>query len=140
MGLGKKVYFDTNIFIYMLEDLEPMKEYTERLLSRIEEQNSVIFTSELTIAECLVKPKECGNLELERIYLDQLTQNKNISLQSIDRKILIEASRIRAEEKLKLPDSIHMATALHCNCNHFITNDKKIRSALKPQIVHLNDV
>ncbi|EDX85419.1 hypothetical protein S7335_3120 [Synechococcus sp. PCC 7335] len=46
----------------------------------------------------------------------------------IGRSILLEAARVRASTKLKLPDAIHAATALSTSCTTFLTNDKQFRS------------
>ena len=49
--MKKKIYFDTNIFIYFVEVYDKNE---KSFLERIMRANEII-TSELTIAECLVK-------------------------------------------------------------------------------------
>ncbi|MBL8907199.1 MAG: PIN domain-containing protein [Rhizobiales bacterium] len=44
----------------------------------------------------------------------------------IDRAVLLNASRLRSELGNKLPDAIHVATALAEDCDRFVTSDKGI--------------
>ena len=57
---GLTVYFDTNIFIYALEGFPPLDAVAARLLDFLDEGNCRGVTSELALAECLVKPFERG--------------------------------------------------------------------------------
>ena len=62
---GSRLYFDTNVFIYATEGTGRRKQSLGNFFSLIEEKNGVIVTSELTLAECLVKPKKDRNDELK---------------------------------------------------------------------------
>ena len=124
--VGNKIYFDTNIFIYSIER-EETKEIFRDFFTSIVNKVSSIITSELTIAECLVKPKRENNKELENMYLDILIENQNIHLQKVDIATWILASDVRAKYNFKIPDSIHIATALLNDCI-FITNDKALHN------------
>lgn len=57
------VYFDTNVFIYALDGHEDYEPVLERLFSIIFDKDLEVITSELTLAECLVKPVKDGNHE-----------------------------------------------------------------------------
>lgn len=65
----KKIYFDTNIFIYFVEQYN---ENERSFLQKIINQNE-IFTSELTFAECLINKKQ----EIKDKY-EQLIYNEQI--------------------------------------------------------------
>jgi len=54
--------------------------------------------------------------------------------------LLIEASRLRSLAKNKLPDSIHLATALQCDCDIFIGNDKKLKISGDIEKIILEDL
>ena len=58
----------------------------------------------------------------------------------INRDILEDAAQWRATSKLKLPDAIHLATALHRQCDSFLTNDDLFRNLGLPQVKMLSDV
>jgi len=53
---GKKAYFDTNLFIYLIEKYPVHEMKVTELLQHLDAIGSQIMTSELTLAECLVKP------------------------------------------------------------------------------------
>jgi hypothetical protein len=66
------------------------------------------------------------------LYLDLLVWSGYIDLRPIDRDILIESARLRAHhktahnKKLKLPDAIHLVTAVRSRCRYFLSADKEI--------------
>lgn len=47
---------------------------------------------------------------------------------AIDRAILIEAARLRSSLRIRLPNAIHVATAMLAACELFLTNDQRIRT------------
>ena len=51
---GKKVYLDTNIFIYILEDFPQYDALINEFIEGVENQEFSCFSSELTLAELLV--------------------------------------------------------------------------------------
>jgi predicted nucleic acid-binding protein len=62
---GERVYFDTNIWIYAFEGFSEYKVHISRLFSNIDEGLFRAVTSELTLAEILVKPLLEKNIELQ---------------------------------------------------------------------------
>jgi predicted nucleic acid-binding protein len=69
---GKKVYLDTNLFIYALEAVEPWFAVTVELLSSIDVGYATALTSEFTLAECLVKPYRLNRMPIVKAYEDLL--------------------------------------------------------------------
>jgi predicted nucleic acid-binding protein len=80
-------------------------------------------TSELTLAEVLVKPIRDGNSTARDTYDRMLRTKPFLSVLPINRDILVDAAGLRAATSLKLPDAIHAATALLRGCTTFLTND-----------------
>jgi len=54
-----------------------------------------------------------------------------------DKGIFDYAAQIRARQKMKFVDAVHIATAIHAACRFFVTNDKTIRSIDSLNIVQL---
>ena len=119
---GQRIYLDTNIFIYALE---AYPEYVSTLTSVFAAIDGGIIkavTSELTLAEVLIKPMMDESDGLKNIYLETLQSSEALSVIPINRKILIEAARLRAmSETLHLPDAIHLATA-PCSSLYFLSH------------------
>lgn len=138
--LKPPLYFDTNIFIYTIEGHEHYLNLLEQLFNFVFENELIVVTSELTLAECLVKPIKDGNKKAIDTFTTHIRSNDVLKVKSISRKILVDSATIRAELNLKLPDAIHVATAIDQDCKTFITNDKKLSVPGGIQSVYLEDL
>jgi predicted nucleic acid-binding protein len=126
---GEKIYIDTNVFIYAMEGYPEFAASLTSLFTAIDEGVVKAVTSELTLAESLVKPLMDDNTVLENLYLEVFQTSMSLSVVPISRQILIESARLRAKSKtLRLPDAIHFATARMSGCQTFLTNDKQLKS------------
>ena len=136
---GDLIYLDTNIVIYALEGYPEYVSLLTDLFSAIDEGELTAATSELTLAEALIKPMMDGNESLERLYIETLSPSSTLSIIPINRTILIEAARLRARSKtLHLPDAIHLATARIHQCNSFLTNDRRLQNLPDINVVLLS--
>lgn len=128
----KKIYFDTNIFIYFVEQYnENEKSFLEEIIN----QNKII-TSEITIAECFATSK---NKEIKKEYEKLIYNKPKINAEKIDEEILKIAAENACAYNLKLPDAIHIATALKNQCDVMYTNDKDFKK-IKEKISILYDI
>lgn len=136
---GSRVYLDTNIWIYALEGFADFAVELTALFARFDAGELTAVTSELTLAEVLVKPLQSHQAALQQVYLDALQDGTGLSMVPVSRAVLLEAARLRASHhNLKLPDAIHAATALAFDAPSFITNDARFGtvSALKAIVLH----
>jgi predicted nucleic acid-binding protein len=127
LPIGSKIYIDTPVLIYTLENHPDFYPLLESLWTKFENDRVSIATSELIITEALVSPLRSGNVVSISNY-EQLIFHAGINLIPIDRSILVAATKLRVKYKLKTPDAIHAATALSIGCDRFITNDKGFRN------------
>lgn len=123
LPIESKVYIDTPVLIYTLENHPDFYPVLKQLWAKFENNQVSIASSELIITEALVSPLRSGNIVSIANY-EQLIFHAGINLIPIDRSILLAATKLRVKYKLKTPDAIHAATALSIGCNRFITNDK----------------
>src|SRR5436305_2803354 len=94
--LGKKVYLDANIIIYSVEGFADLADQIRALLAALDGMEIVAVTSELTLAEVLVKPLKDQNQTAEQAYKTFLTPTPVLQLIPVSRDVLEEAARLRA--------------------------------------------
>ena len=85
------------------------------------------MTSELTLAELLVKPLQLGRTDIADLYADLVRDSEHLSVMPIGRTILVDAARYRADLGVKLPDTIHVATAMAAGCDALLSNDRNLK-------------
>jgi predicted nucleic acid-binding protein len=137
---GERVYLDTNIFIYALEAYPDFVEELIELFESLDEGNLTAVTSELTLAEVLVRPFIDGNLERQTAYQQALQSSEVLEVVPVSRDVLIEAARLRSVANLRLPDAIHGATACLTACETFLTNDRRLLDIPGIEVVLLSEV
>lgn len=136
---GKRVYLDTNIFVYIFESYETYKASLETIIDSIASTDIKAFTSELTLGEILVFPLKNNDQETVEKYIDIFNDSFFVSLMPTTQSTHIEAAHIRAFSGEKYPDAIHIATALLNNCEILITNDKGIKTRNDIEVLYLDD-
>lgn len=124
---GQKVYLDVNVFIYALEGAAPWSSMLGPVFAAMEAGEWQAVTSELSLAECLVRPFQLGRDDLVQLYKAALSPQAHFGLLPVDAPTLVSAARLRAAHGFKLPDALHAATALASGCTALLTNDAGFR-------------
>lgn len=78
-GQGERVYLDTNVFIYALEGYPDFVDELNELFESFDAGNLSAVTSELTLAEVLVRPSIDRNTERQTAY-QQATRSRHTFL------------------------------------------------------------
>lgn len=128
-----RIFFDTNLFIYLLEDSGERGKRVEGIIERISERRDHLLTSTLTLAEVLVKPLAVGDLAWADKY-EKLLNTPGVSLLPFDRGSARIYAEIRQDKSIKPPDAIQLACAAHAGCDLFITNDERLSKKIVPGI------
>jgi predicted nucleic acid-binding protein len=115
---------DSSIFIYHLEDHPRYSPLTEIIFNALEKGANKGITSYLTLMEILAKPKAEGLLHVVRDYEYYLTTFPNLTFYEMGLEVARKASDLRAEERIKAPGAIQLATAMLYGVTGFLTNDK----------------
>ncbi|HET6569120.1 MAG TPA: type II toxin-antitoxin system VapC family toxin [Rhodothermales bacterium] len=135
---GRRTYLDANVLIYSFEGPPNVAGELQRLFGAVAQGHLNVVTSELALAEMLVKPlREQKSQQADR-YLTTLQPRPHFDVHPVTRAILVEAARLRAASKLKLPDAIHAATAQFTGCEVFLTNDQRIKSLPDIEVIQLS--
>ncbi|HVX82888.1 MAG TPA: PIN domain-containing protein [Devosiaceae bacterium] len=126
--MARRVYLDSNIIISAFSG-EGERENAVLLLDLIgavppTTTDAPFVTSELTLAETLVRPLRIGLDEMIRTMDTVLTSSAWLSVVPIDRQIMFGAAWARSlHRSVKLPDAIHIATAIASRCSDLLTAD-----------------
>jgi len=120
----KTYYLDTNLFIYHFEDNPSFVAAIDRVFSKLANKSTKGVTSIITLAEIL-SLKSLGPI-VESIK-KSLLSTPNLVIVDVNQEIAEEAARIRRKYGFRLPDSLHLATALHEKADYFVTGDKQIK-------------
>ncbi len=137
---GNQVYLDTNIWIYALEGYPAFIQELTMLFQAIDQGILTAVTSELSLAEVLVKPLQTQNSGLESTYKHAISSAPHLLVIPVQRDILIQAAVVRATTSLKLPDAIHAATAFSAQCSTFLTNDQHFQVLTSMSVTFLSEV
>ncbi len=128
-----RVFWDTNLFIYLIEGSSERSEQVFALRQRMNERGDQLCTSTLTLAEVLVKPVQAGRLDLARIYESALL-SQAVLLAPFDAASARIFAQVRRDRAIKPPDAIQLSCAAHLGCDLFITNDDRLSRKVIPGI------
>lgn len=135
-----RLYLDANILILMVEGGSPEPASMNLLLAALDTQKVQAITSELSIAEVLVKPLSMNSKRYVRVYMELFSEAPGFEVVPIARALLERSAEIRATIGGKLADSIHVATAEAAAASHVLTQDVRIRAPGPLGTISLSDV
>ncbi len=119
------VFWDTNLFIYLLERNPTFGEQVRQLRVRMLERGDGLATSALTVGEVLVGPVRARNDAVYKQYLTVFSQPE-IRLLKFDLEAVGHYAHIRQDKSIQPPDAIQLACAAAASVDLFITNDDRL--------------
>ena len=115
-----KYAFDADVLIYAGFPNHPLGAQVLYLLKHVALEN--LCGSVMLIPELLSKSLRLGNTE-EVVVLRNLLLA--LQLEPMTETIALSAAQLGAVYKLKSPDAVHLATAIHAGADVFLTNNSK---------------
>jgi predicted nucleic acid-binding protein len=117
----QRLYLDANVLIALGEGTDEVANLLTDLAAQQEpSETPFLCTSELTLSEILVQP-----------YREQngwLISGSFMEVAPVNRATLWYAAVVRSEyTSIKLPDAIHVATAIGLGCSHMLTADQRLK-------------
>jgi predicted nucleic acid-binding protein len=129
---SRLVYVDANPIAYAFEGPQELAVALKDLFSIFRLKRGSAVTSELTLAEVLPKRKVP-----DRQFLDLLIWSEIFDLRPVTRNILVDTADYRRITRTrrpdgqttmpKLPDAIHVVTAIQSGCSFFLSSDVRIK-------------
>jgi predicted nucleic acid-binding protein len=126
-----RIYLDSNVIIALVggdADREVSRLLVEVVGSVRPSSRAPFATSELSLAECLVRALRMG-LDAELLHIESvLTSGPWLEVREVSRDVLFSAALARSQyASIKLPDAIHVATAMSCGCATLLTADTGLK-------------
>ena len=129
----RRIYFAANAFIYAGEGVDEISKQLHSLFSGLENQAWSACTSEFTLAEVLPK----ANAVQSKSYLALILHSGLFDLLPVTRGVLIETADYRKNQAgsvlearvsmPKLPDAIHVVSAVQAGCDTFVSFDRGLK-------------
>ena len=133
-----RVFWDTNLFVYLIEGTGVRAESVVALRRRMIERDDELLTSTLTLGELLVKPVEMGDDGLRDRYMRAL--DASVTVQPFDARAALRFAAIRGDRSIRAPDAIQLACAAAVGTDLFITNDDRLSRKTVPGVAFIQSL
>jgi len=131
-----RIYWDTMLFVYWLEDHPSYGERVSQILSSMQMRGDALCTSSFTLGEILVGPYKARQDEIaDRVR--NLFRSPEISVLPFTAETADHYGRIRAQLHVSPADAIHLACAAEANTDLFLTNDDTLKGKIIPGIAFI---
>jgi predicted nucleic acid-binding protein len=128
-----RIYWDTILFVYWLEDHPRYAKRVRHILSKMKERQDQLCTSSITVGEILVGPYKMGASETTRqireVFRAPFVEVIPYTIETADLY-----AGIRAQHGVSPADSIHLACAAQAHIDLFLTNDAALVGKVIPGI------
>ena len=121
----KSIFWDTNLFIYLIEDSPKFAPAIEELRRRMLRRHDRLFTSAMSVGEVLVKPLSTGNTALADRYRE-FFGGPHLTVSPFDLAAAETFAHIRQDRSVHPADAIQLACAESAQVDLFITNDDRL--------------
>ena len=135
----RRVALDTCIFIYQWTASPRYSPLTDHIFSSLEQSDLVAVISTITMTELLVHPYRDNDVVRVNELFALLSTYPNLEWIEPNLEIAARAAEIRALHRLRTPDALQAATAVHSNASAFLTNDPVFRRITGFEALILDD-
>lgn len=131
-----KLFWDSMLFVYLLEGNPAYSKRVQHLLQRAYERGDSLHTSFLAYGEVMAG---AVNSPDKGAQIQQTMKEMGFSYLPFDAGAVMPFSRLRAKNKLKVADAIHLASAASAGIDLFLTGDKQLLGLDVPGIQFIAD-
>lgn len=134
----KVVGLDSNILIYLIEAHPQYQDVCKRIFASIESGHNFSICSTVSLLEILVQPYRNNDDETVNRCYGLLTTYPHLTWVELSVEIADLAAQLRAKYRLKTPDAILLATAIHSGATGFIANDAQLKRVVELELLVLD--
>jgi uncharacterized protein len=118
-----RIFWDTMLFIYLLEGNKKYSHRVRELLERSYERGDTLLTSYLALGEIMAGEKHgTTTASVVRTTIEEM----GFSFVSFDGRCLETFRHLRSQSNLRAPDAIHLACAAAADVDLFLTGDVQL--------------
>jgi len=128
-----RVFWDSMLFIYLLDGEPGYSERAQYLLERSMERGDTLYTSYVVLGEVLVGAARSGDPNKPRQVRRQL-DSLGFSYLPFDENAVFAFCQLRARPGVQVADAIHLACAASAGIDLFLTNDRQLTKLHVPGI------
>ena len=134
---GKTLLIDTNIIIYLTDSVLPYEALSRRLFEMIEMGGVSALISIISVGEVMQCPLKKGSDQTALEVKDYLLNFPNLVCEPVTNRVLdINANDKRINwSKLRIFDSLLIASALENNVDKIISNDIHFKQVLPKELL-----
>ena len=120
-----RIFWDTNLFIYLLEDYGQFSADAAALRTNMLTRGDQLLTSALTLGEIMIKPMQAGDVERCRKY--EIAISSAATVVPFDVQAARRYASIKCDRSVRAPDAVQLSCAASAGVDLFITNDKRLQ-------------
>jgi predicted nucleic acid-binding protein len=120
-----RIFWDTNLFIYLFEKNIQFYSTTAALRKRMIERKDELMTSAMTLGEIQVGPRRTKDVSRAEKYRDAIRQTSVVI--PFDGRAADIYAQLRENVAIRPPDAIQLSCAAAVGVELFITNDVNLQ-------------
>ncbi len=120
-----RIFLDTMLFVYLLEENERYSARVAEILSRIHARGDQLCTSALAFAEVLVGPYRKGATDASA-KVTEFFESPFVQVLAFDGNSAVHYASIRSRFRVSPADAIHLACAASVGTDLFLTSDSSL--------------
>jgi predicted nucleic acid-binding protein len=136
----RRVAVDANVFIYLFESTGALAQAASAVMNAVSARRIVGIVASVALTEVIVGPALAGDDAMGERYIDAIQSIENLHVVPATVEIAAEAGFVRARTGLTLADAVHVATAQVAGASILVTNDRRVRSMPRLEVVQLADL
>jgi predicted nucleic acid-binding protein len=137
---GQRVYIDTNIFVYFLEQHEQYFDVVLPFFQLFNEGRSLAYTGDAAVAEVLYKLYQVDDLLRVNEFKSFFDDDEFITVLPHTTKVFELTAQVSPKHKMKMIDALHYSTAIMAGCSFFLTNDAGFVSSERIEVIQLGEL
>lgn len=123
--MRSRIYWDTMLFIYWIEEHPEHAGRVQRILARMEARGDQLCSSAFGVGELLAGAARQDDRELADA-IRQALRPPHVELLPFDTAAAERYAEIRGRQRVSPPDAIHLACAASAGVDLFLTNDARL--------------